>query len=175
VALAPGAIELVIDPGRAFGTGAHATTRLCLELLLELAPAGGVVDLGCGSGVLAIAAAKLGWQPVLALDYDPVSVAVAAENARLNGVLIEVARHDLRQSVVPAAALVMANLLRPLLLDWAGQIAGGQRPDQVIASGLLVEEADEVAEAFAGVGLRELGRRAHGGWAALLLSAGDRG
>lgn len=175
VETAPETIDLVIDPGRAFGTGAHATTRLCLELLLDLAPAGGAVDLGCGSGVLAIAAAKLGWQPVLALDYDPVSVSVAEENARLNGVLIEVARHDLRESVVPAAALVMANLLRPLLLDWAAQMPGRSRPGQVIASGLLVEEAGEVAQAFAAAGLVERSRRALGGWAALLLSAGDRG
>ena len=75
-------LDLVIDPGQAFGTGAHATTRLCLELLVELTPAGACVDLGCGSGVLAIAAARLGWGPVVALDYDPLSVSATAENAR---------------------------------------------------------------------------------------------
>ena len=64
-------VEVVIDPGQAFGTGSHATTRLCLELLLELEPEGPLLDLGCGSGVLAIAAAKLGWGPVTALDNDP--------------------------------------------------------------------------------------------------------
>ncbi len=67
----PVAVDLVIDPGQAFGTGAHATTRLCLELMLELAPGGSFVDLGCGSGVLAIAAARLGWDPVIGVDNDP--------------------------------------------------------------------------------------------------------
>lgn len=170
----PGAaVDLVIDPGRAFGTGAHATTRLCLELLLDLPAAGDALDLGCGSGVLAIAAARLGWAPVLALDHDPLAVEAARENARVNGVPIEVRRHDLRQSVVPGAALVLANLLRPLLLAWAGSIA--EPPGLVIASGLLAEEADEVARAFASHGLDERDRRAHGEWAALLLSAHDRG
>ena len=99
----------MIDPGRAFGTGAHATTRLCLELLLGLAPAGGagasrsVVDLGCGSGVLAIAAAKLGWAPVLALDYDPLSVeATAARTRPSTRVTVEVRRFDLRDAGLPA-------------------------------------------------------------------------
>ena len=82
--------EIVIDPGQAFGTGAHATTRLCLELLLALAGAGaersGLIDLGSGSGVLAIAAAALGYDPVLALDYDQLSVAATAHNATANGV-----------------------------------------------------------------------------------------
>ena len=74
-------VEIVIDPGQAFGTGAHATTRLCLELMLSLSAGGGFLDLGCGSGVLAIAAARLGWDPVVALDYDPASVEAAVDNA----------------------------------------------------------------------------------------------
>ena len=167
------AVDLVIDPGRAFGTGAHATTRLCLELLLELTPAGGAVDLGCGSGVLAIAASALGWEPVLALDYDPLALAAAAENARVNGASIEVRRHDLRYTVVPGAALVLANLLGPLLLMWCDQLSrlgGSQRPGSVIASGLLVEEGDSVSAAFASAGLRERERRTSGEWAALLLT-----
>jgi len=96
--LAPGpagvaALDIVIDPGRAFGTGAHATTSLCLELLLDLEPRGGAaVDLGCGSGVLAIAASKLGWAPVTALDYDPLSVDATIENARVNAVNLTVER-----------------------------------------------------------------------------------
>ena len=79
-------IDLVIDPGQAFGTGAHHTTRLCLELLLELEPAGAFADWGCGSGVLAIAAARLGWAPVLACDSDPAAVEATRENAAVNGV-----------------------------------------------------------------------------------------
>ncbi|HEV3053771.1 MAG TPA: 50S ribosomal protein L11 methyltransferase, partial [Solirubrobacteraceae bacterium] len=80
-------LDIVIDPGQAFGTGAHATTRLCLELLLSLeGPQGSFVDLGCGSGVLAIVAARLGFAPVLALDFDPAAVEAATANARANGV-----------------------------------------------------------------------------------------
>jgi ribosomal protein L11 methyltransferase len=163
-------VELVIDPGQAFGTGAHATTRLCLEQMLSLAPGGGFLDLGCGSGVLAIAAAQLGWSPVAAVDFDPVAVEAAAENARVNRVEIEVGRHDLRVDSALSAPTVAANLLRPLLLAWAGRLAGAaQLPERVIASGLLVGEADEVAGAFSAVGLRETGRREAGEWAALLL------
>ena len=79
-------IDVVIDPGQAFGTGAHHTTRLCLELLLELEPGGALADWGCGSGVLAIAAARLGWEPVLACDSEPVAVEATRANAAANGV-----------------------------------------------------------------------------------------
>ncbi len=165
------AIDVVIDPGRAFGTGAHTTTRLCLELMLELEPAGSFVDLGCGSGVLAIVAAKLGWDPVLALDYDPASVSATAANAQVNGVSLEIRRHDLRAARPPAARTIAANLLGPLLRAWARDCASGGAPaEQVLASGLLVEEADGVASAFAGCGLRERERRASGEWAALRLT-----
>jgi ribosomal protein L11 methyltransferase len=173
-------IDLVIDPGQAFGTGAHATTRLCLEVMLSMSGGGPFLDLGCGSGVLAIAAARLGWAPVVAVDFDPVALAAAAANARVNGVSVEVHRHDLRVDPVVVERTVAANLLRPLLLTWAKRLAGaGSRvdvpervdlPERVIASGLLVGEADEVAGAFAAVGLREVDRRESGDWAALLLT-----
>jgi ribosomal protein L11 methyltransferase len=165
-------IDLVIDPGQAFGTGAHATTRLCLELLLELpGPGGSFVDLGCGSGVLAIAAARLGYAPVLALDNDPASVQATTENAAANGVELDVRRFDLRSEDVPAAGTVTANLLGPLLRAWAPRLAapGAAVPGRVIASGLLVAEADGIAEAFAAAGLGEAGRRESGEWGALLL------
>jgi ribosomal protein L11 methyltransferase len=161
-------IEIVIDPGQAFGTGAHASTRLCLELLLELGDhTGSFLDLGCGSGVLAIAAAKLGFEPVLALDNDPAAVAAARTNAHVNGVSIEVRRHDLHTDTTPEATTIAANLLAPLLLRWAPRI-----PDtagRVIASGLLVSEADTVTAAFAARGLGASQRRDHGEWSALLL------
>jgi ribosomal protein L11 methyltransferase len=168
-------VEIVIDPGQAFGTGAHATTRLCLELMLSIATGGPFLDLGCGSGVLAIAAARLGWDPVVAVDYDPASVAAAVENAQVNGVRIEVSRHDLRVDPVVSAPTVAANLLRPLLLTWAKRLASAPAPalplpETVLASGLLVGEADEVAGAFAALGLVEAERRESGEWAALLLS-----
>ena len=167
-------IELVIDPGQAFGTGAHATTRLCLELMLGLDGSGSLLDLGCGSGVLAIAAARLGWAPVTAVDFDPVAVEAAAANARVNGVSIEVRRHDLRVDPVAVAPTVAANLLRPLLLAWADRLSGASDlPARVIASGLLVGEADEIAGAFsAAAGLVESARRISGEWAALLLERG---
>jgi ribosomal protein L11 methyltransferase len=167
------AVDLVIDPGRAFGTGAHATTRLCLELLLALEPAGGAVDLGCGSGVLGIAAAALGWRPVLALDYDPLSVEATAENARVNGVELEVRLHDLRSASVPAAPLVLANLLGPLLSGWAEQLAAAaERPERIIASGLLRTETATIAAAFGAAGYERLAVRERGEWAALLLARG---
>ena len=95
-----GSIPIVIDPGQAFGTGAHATTRLCIELLLDLEPAG-LVDLGCGSGVLAVAAAKLGFEPVLALDDDELAVEAARENAASNAVAVEVRRADVLVDPLP--------------------------------------------------------------------------
>jgi ribosomal protein L11 methyltransferase len=177
------ALDLVIDPGRAFGTGAHATTRLCLELLLDLpspttgevganksrggaavpAPAPAAIDLGCGSGVLAIAAAKLGHGPVLALDYDQLAIDATAQNAAVNGVseMIETRRFDLRHESVPAAPLVLANLLRPLH-RW------------IIASGLLEHEADVISKAIGTHGYRERKRLVSGEWAALLLESPDR-
>ena len=174
---AGGLRDIVIDPGQAFGTGAHATTRLCLELLLELERDAGsdraVLDLGCGSGVLAIAAARLGFAPVRAIDHDVLAVEATRANAAVNGVAIEVARHDLlHDGPPPAAPVVLANLLGPLLRHLAAVgFAGRARPGALIASGLLVTEADELAAAFARRGLDERARRTEGEWAALLLLA----
>ena len=161
--------DIVIDPGQAFGTGGHHTTRLCLELLLELEPTGPLVDLGCGSGVLAIAAAKLGWSPVLGLDFDPLAVEATIENARVNAVEVAAERFDLRGEAAPSARTVVANLLRPLLVEVARNGWGCEQPEALIASGLLRNEADEIAAAFAAHDLVERERRAAGEWAALLL------
>jgi ribosomal protein L11 methyltransferase len=163
--------EVVIDPGQAFGTGAHDTTRLCLELLCELEPAGGFADLGCGSGVLAIAAAKLGWDPVLGVDHEAESVAATAANARVNDVAVRAERFDLlRDGPAPSAPTIAANLLRPLLLAVARAGFAGEPPRVLIASGLLRSEADEVAAAFERFDLREQARRETTEWAALLLT-----
>jgi ribosomal protein L11 methyltransferase len=168
-----GLLDVVVDPGQAFGTGAHHTTRLCLELLCELTtadPPGALMDLGCGSGVLAIAAAKLGWAPVCGVDHEPESVAATAGNAAANGVEVAVARFDLlRDGPAPTAPTVVANLLRPLLLHVARAGFAGEPPRTLVASGLLAHEADEVAAAFAAHGLREAQRRHGGEWAALAL------
>jgi ribosomal protein L11 methyltransferase len=165
-------IDLVIDPGQAFGTGAHATTRLCLELLLDLPAEGPLVDVGSSSGVLAIAAAKQGFWPVVAVDNDPVAVEVTRDNALENGVEVQARRLDLRHDAVPMAPTMTANLLRPLLLELARTWQSGPEPPprRLIASGLLTGEADGVAEAFARLGLREATRRVQGEWAALLLA-----
>lgn len=174
---APGAgsgiLDVVIDPAQAFGTGAHATTRLCLELMLELEPRGAFLDVGCGSGVLAIAAAKLGWEPVLAVDFDLLSVEATRANAAANAVALQARAGDLRREAMPGAPTVAANLLRPLLLTYAERL-GSPPPERLILSGLLREEADEVAAAFAPHELRESERREDGEWAAILLALSAR-
>jgi len=138
-------IDIVIDPAQAFGTGAHPTTRLSLELLVDVAaareatPPLPLVDLGCGSGVLAIAAAKLGFGPVTALDHDPAAIEATLDNARVNGVTLErVERYDLREQPAPVAPVMTANLMRPLLLRVAELLP--EQPETLIVSGLLEGE-----------------------------------
>jgi ribosomal protein L11 methyltransferase len=155
-----GQVAVVIDPGQAFGTGGHATTLLCLELLLDQEP-GPVLDLGCGSGVLAIAAARLGHDPVLACDDDPVAVAVAAENAVRNDCAIDVFQCDARYDELPRGfPLWLANLqLAPLEeLVWRPDL-----PPRLIASGLLEHERLAIP------GYRVAARRVRDGWLGLLL------
>ena len=166
---APSAVtEIVIDPGQAFGTGTHPTTALCLELMLDLKASGSFADLGCGSGVLAIAAAKLGFEPVSAVDAERESVRATRINANVNGVRIDrIERGDLRNAPAPKADVVAANLMRPLLLRVA-ELWAGDPPATLILSGLLDHEADEVAAAFAP--LVERRRLTSLGWSALLLS-----
>jgi ribosomal protein L11 methyltransferase len=122
-----GAIDLVVDPGRAFGTGAHPTTRLCLEFLLELAGAGAatgpLTDLGTGSGVLAIAAAKLGWSPVYGYDHEAPAIEAAATNAEANGVSLDLERRNLRENLPELAPTVVANMTAPILREIAVQLA----------------------------------------------------
>jgi len=163
-----GALDLVIDPAQAFGTGAHPTTRLTLELLLELEPDGSLADLGCGSGVLALAAARLGFGPVVAVDNERAALEATLENAKANGVELDrVERLDLREQPAPSATAVTANLTRPLLLRVAQLMP--ERPDRLIVSGLLEGEENDVAAAFAP--LRERRRLRARGWSALLLTS----
>jgi ribosomal protein L11 methyltransferase len=190
-----GATDLVIDPGQAFGTGAHPTTRLCLELLLGLeppdaeprgaaqrdaeprdaaprdaAPRGSLADLGCGSGVLAIAAALLGFGPITAVDNEQAALDATSDNARVNGVRLDrLERVNLREVSPPHADTVVANLVRPLLLEVAARME--ERPGALIISGLLDDEADEAAAAFARAlpGLAEQERRSAQGWTGVLL------
>ncbi len=164
----PGVAELVVDPGQAFGTGAHPTTRLSLELLLGLEPRGSLADLGCGSGVLALAAARLGFTPVTAVDSERAAVEATLENARVNGVTLQaVRRMDLRKEPAPRADVITANLVRLLLLRVAELME--PQPRHLIVSGLLAGEEDDLAAAFAP--LREQRRLTAKGWTALLLTA----
>jgi len=191
-----GAIDVVVDPGQAFGTGAHPTTRLCLEYLCELERAGEangeLVDLGTGSGVLAIAAAKLGWGSVRGYDHEPAAIEAAAANATANNTQLELERANLREQLPGLAPTVVANMTAPILLAVAELMRKRRRapgegspdnsgegpatpppaPETVVCSGLLPGEVDEVAAAFGRVGLDEQDRHQDGDWAALLLRRG---
>jgi ribosomal protein L11 methyltransferase len=190
-----GTVDLVVDPGRAFGTGAHPTTRLCLEYLLELSEAGEasgpLTDLGTGSGVLAIAAAKLGWSPVRGYDHEDPAIEATTVNAEANGVRVEVEKLNLRAELPALAPTTVANMTAPILRVVAEQLGDeGSRgrarrsnsgeapsnppptPETVVLSGLLPAELNEIAAAFAPAGLAEADRRRDGDWAALLLRNG---
>jgi ribosomal protein L11 methyltransferase len=153
-----GPLAVTIDPGRAFGTGAHPTTRLCLELLLELRPAS-LLDVGCGSGVLSLAAARLGFAPVFALDHDPAAVEAAKRNAEANGVTLDVRRADALSEELPAAAVTVANVTGELVRRLAPRLGSGF----LISSG-YVEPEDATLPGFVHVQ-----RRRSEGWAADLF------
>jgi ribosomal protein L11 methyltransferase len=153
---APGdALAVVIDPGRAFGTGAHATTRLSLELLLTLEP-GPLLDVGCGSGVLAIAAARLGFGPVVAVDVDPLAVEATRENAAANGVEVEAVLADAVAGPLPELRAAVANIAR----DRVEALAPRLRSELLVASGWLDGDEPELP------GWRLDARRSLEGWAA---------
>lgn len=162
--------DLVIDPGLLFGAGTHASTRLCLRLLLaEPRPIGALSDWGAGSGLLAIAAARLGWSPVSAVELDPAAVAAIDANAAANGVAVRAAAGDLLATPVPWTPTVCANLTGPLLTELAGAVA--RPPRRLLVSGMLRDEVDGVAAAWAVRGLREARRIDEDGWAGALLAA----
>jgi ribosomal protein L11 methyltransferase len=168
-----GMTELVIDPGQAFGTGAHATTRMCLELLLGLAGEpggtdGGATDLGTGSGVLAIAAAKLGWSPVEGFDHEDAAVAAAKANAEANAVEAAFERVNLRETIPPMRETAVANLTARLLGELAPRL-GPQPVRRLVLSGMLATEADTVAASFLDAGFAEAKRLTDGDWVALGL------
>jgi ribosomal protein L11 methyltransferase len=148
-------IAVVIEPGRAFGTGGHPTTQLCLELL-ESQERGSVLDVGCGSGVLSIAAAKLGFAPVLAFDHDPQAVEATERNALDNGVELDVRRADLYEDELPETSLVLANIAAEAVLGLSTRVRSGR----VITSGYLVSDDPRLE------GYRIERRVQDGGWAA---------
>jgi ribosomal protein L11 methyltransferase len=142
--------------------------------MLEMADAGErqgpLTDLGTGSGVLAIAAAKLGWDPVSAFDHEQASIEAAATNAEANDVTIDLEKLNLREGLPDLAPTVVANLTAPVLKTVASQLH--EAPATLVCSGLLPSELDDVAAAFASLGLAEAERRLDGDWAALLLRRG---
>jgi ribosomal protein L11 methyltransferase len=167
-----GRVGIVLDPGMAFGTGHHASTRGCLVLLeraLTAAPGARVLDVGTGSGILAIAAAKLGAAEVWAVDTDPDACAVARDNAVVNRVdrVVHIATGDL--NAAPGTfAIVVANLLAGLLIEAAAALAARLRPGGiVIGAGILREEASAVLRAWRAAGLTDDGDLADDEWIAL--------
>jgi ribosomal protein L11 methyltransferase len=155
-----GALAVVIEQGHAFGSGAHATTTGCLELLCDLADTGSVLDLGCGSGVLSIAAAKLGFAPVLGIDLDDAAVEATAANATVNGVGVQAKRVDALQDELPATDVVLANVA----LDVVERILPRLRAPLAVTSGYLDRDRPSVG------GWEHVDRREADGWAADLLS-----
>jgi ribosomal protein L11 methyltransferase len=169
-----GLIDVVVDPGRAFGTGGHPTTRLSLGLLIELERAGQatgpLADWGTGSGVLAIAAAKLGFSPVIGCDREEAALETARSNADGNGVELAIERVDVREQAPPVRPTVVANLTANLLTDCAEHLAtGGETPATLVCAGMLDSELDEVASAFKRIGLGESRRMVESEWGGLLL------
>ena len=167
-----------LDPGMAFGTGKHETTKACLMYIDECAAEGtSFLDMGCGSGILSIAAAKLGCAPVHGFDVDQEAVDASVENAAKNGAAAEYVKFALGRR--PAATLplerpeggydlVAANILGPLLIRFADEIAG-YAPRRLIVSGILTELYPEVLAAYVARGYREISRKAIGEWTTGLL------
>jgi ribosomal protein L11 methyltransferase len=167
-------VVLALDPGMAFGTGLHPTTRLCLAAVEALADRGimagaRVLDVGCGSGILAIAALKLGAISTLGLDTDPIAIEATEANARRNALARRLhARLGSLPSGEPAFDIVLANLIAGLLVPLAASLRDELRPGgSLLASGIFVDREAEVASAFEAVGLEITGRHDEGDWVAL--------
>jgi len=161
-----------LDPGMAFGTGLHPTTRMCLQALEEhLEPGAKVLDLGTGSGILAIAAAKLGAGSVLALDNDPLAVKAARANVRANGVQNLVAvEHGSLDQTTEEFELVLVNILARVIIELTNQgLVDRVRPTgQMIAAGIIEEQEAEVTVALREHGMEIVERRQEKDWVTLV-------
>ena len=165
-----GEITVLMDPGMAFGTGTHETTRLCAALLEKyVKPGDRMLDVGCGSGILAICAAKLGASECFACDIDPVSVRIARENAELNdtpAVKCEVS--DLLRSVVSPVGgfdICTANIVADVIIRLAPDVDEYLAKDAIlIVSGIIAERRDEVVSALAGHGFEVIDEATENGW-----------
>lgn len=167
-----GQIPLVIDPGVAFGTGIHETTVLCLRALEQCSAGRAILDVGTGTGILAIAAAKLGAQSVLAVDLDPLAVSVATRNVERNGVenRVRVAESDLLHATPEGERfdVIAANLLAGIVLRLLPDALAALKPGgRILASGIVRRQAAEVAEAMQSIGLA-IKERVEGDWVLLI-------
>lgn len=170
----PGAVVVDLDPGLAFGTGTHPTTELCLRWLdrAELANKT-IIDFGCGSGILGIAALKLGAARVIGIDHDPQAIIASRENARRNGVATGFeATHSLPAGA-PPADIVIANILANVLIDLSGSISGlVAQEGQLVLSGILEEQAESVRQAYQAASLVFASPDHEAGWVLLHASRG---
>jgi ribosomal protein L11 methyltransferase len=155
------------ESGGTFGAGTHPTTVMCLEMLLGLEPGGPFADLGCGTGVLAIVAAKLGWGPLIALDHEPAAVVVAEANARRNGVEMDAFQADLLEIPPPPVPTIAANVPIAVHERLAERLDPGTRT--VIASGMVEDHAPQVVDFYGRAGLRLVDTAVQRSWAAGLL------
>ena len=165
--LGPDDLAIVVDPGMAFGTGSHPTTQLCLVALEEyVKPGASVADVGTGSGILAIAAAKLGASVVNASDNDPLAVKIAAENAAVNGVSVQVS-----ETIPPGPyAVVVANILADVIIGMAHSLASWTAPSgTLIASGIIDTREADVRQAVEAAGFASKDTRHQGEWVALIF------
>jgi ribosomal protein L11 methyltransferase len=170
----PDDVVLALDPGMAFGTGLHPTTRLCLAMLEGVADRGGldgarVLDVGCGSGILAIAAVRLGASSALGVDTDPIAVEATTANARRNRLVRRIrARVGSLPSGEPAFEVVLANLIASVLVALAADLRAELRPGGVlVASGIFHDRETDVRAAFEAAGLEIVGRLVEGEWVAI--------
>jgi ribosomal protein L11 methyltransferase len=171
--LRPGEVAITLDPGMAFGTGLHPTTRGCLELLQAIEPMpDAVLDVGCGSGILALAALRLGAGRAVGIDTDPLAVVASRDNAERNSLAD---RFTAREGTLPAAAeerypLVLANLVAAVLVELAGPLAAHLAPGgTLLASGIIEPRASAVEDAMGAAGLDVGERRLDGEWVSLRL------
>lgn len=171
----PGDVVLTLDPGMAFGTGQHETTRMCLQALeWAVKPGASVLDVGCGSGILSIAAAKLGAGRVVAVDVDPVCVEVTLQNAAMNDVAVAVAQGSPGDGRVAdvlemgAFDVIVANIIAGTIVELSPQIAAALAPrGRLIASGIIAAREPGVVAALVEAGLRTVSSRAMGEWRCL--------
>ena len=171
-----GEIVVELDPGAAFGTGQHATTSLCIRALEELVrPGMTVFDVGTGSGVLAIVAAKLGAKRVEAVDFDPVAVRVARENVRQNGAegVVHTERSDLLKSVAGEADLIIANIIADIIVRLFGEVKGSLAAGgTMLLSGIIEDRLADVVEAAGQHGFSVEKIEQEKGWAAVVVKGG---